>query len=166
MTWGTIAKPTGTAFSSIARNARGKSKKENKWSEMEKAPGFIKPPGDRKKPRVPKVTIKEKDLQSMAENLCNALGIRFFRIPDKLMKFLRMFAPPWVRVFVARYFAGIPDLILFKKRESGDNYVRFIEIKTEAGSLHQSQIKWKSGLNVHVTYGWDETEKAIKDFAA
>lgn len=35
---------------------------------------------------------------------------------------------------------------------------------TEDGKLHQSQEKWHSGLNVHVCYGWDETEKAILEF--
>lgn len=136
-----------------------------KFSEMFKAPGFIAPPGDRKKPRASKVTIKEKDLQANAEELCNAMGIRFFRIPDKLLGFLRVHAPEWVRVFVYKYLSGVPDLMLFRRRPEGDNLVRFVEIKTEAGKVHQSQSKWHSGLNVHVVYGWDETEKAIRDFA-
>lgn len=147
-----------------------KGRKPSKWAEMEKVPGFIAPPGERKKPRVPKVTIKEKDLQSMAENLCNALGIRFFRIPDKLLGYLKCYAPEWTRVFVARYFAGVPDLMLFKPADSischpsVDNRARFIEIKTEAGKIGQSQAKWHSGLRVHVCYGWDEVEAAIRDF--
>ena len=137
-----------------------------KYSEMAKAPGFISPPGARKKPRAAKVTIKEKDLQAMAENLCIALGIRFFRIPDKLLAFLAFAAPAWTRVFVAKYFAGVPDLMLFKCLPGGGNEVRFIEIKTEAGKVHQSQSKWHSGLDVKVCYGWDETEKAIREFLA
>lgn len=126
------------------------------------APGAILPPAKAKKPKA-RATIKEKDLQSMAENLCIALGIRFFRIPDKLMGFLANYAPPWVRVFVARYFAGVPDLMLFKRRD-GLNEVRFIEIKTEAGKVSQGQAKWHSGLDVIVCYGWEETEKAIRGF--
>jgi hypothetical protein len=139
-------------------------KVDSRWALLARVPGAILPPGDRKKPRAAKVTIKEKDLQGMAENLCLALGLRFFRIPDKLLSFLAHFAPPWVRVFCARYFAGVPDLMLFKRDPAGDNRVRFIEIKTEAGKAHQSQSKWHSGLTVHVTYGWAETEKAILDF--
>lgn len=131
---------------------------------LAKAPGALVPE-IRRKPRASKVTIKEKDLQSMAENLCLALGIRFFRIPDKLMAFLAHYAPAWVRVFVARYFAGVPDLMLFRALPDGKNEVRFIEIKTEAGKIHQAQAKWHSGLNVLVCYGWDETEKAIRGFA-
>lgn len=100
----------------------------------------------------------------MAEDLCNALGIRFFRIPDKLLAFLRVYAPEWTRVFVYSYLSGLPDLMLFVKRPGGDNIVRFIEIKTEAGKLHQSQAKWHSGLNVTVTHGWEETERAIRGF--
>jgi hypothetical protein len=139
-------------------------KKPSKWAEMEKVPGFIAPPGERKKPRAPKVTIKERDLQSMAENLCLALGVRFFRVPDKLLAYLKCYAPEWTRVFVSRYLSGLPDLLLFKSNPKGDNTVRFIEIKTEAGKLRQSQSKWHSGLNIHVTYGWAQTEKAILDF--
>jgi hypothetical protein len=128
-------------------------------------PGTIAAPGVRKQPKASKVTIKEKDLQGMAENLAIALGIRFFRIPDKLLSFLANYAPPWTRVFVARYFAGVPDMLLFKALPDGRNEVRFIEIKTQTGRIHQSQAKWHSGLNVMVCYGWDETEKAIRDFA-
>lgn len=139
--------------------------KPNRFGLMAKAPGVLLPKVQ-KKPRASKVTIKEKDLQSMAENLCLALGIRFFRIPDKLMAFLAHYAPAWVRIFVARYLAGVPDLMLFRALPGGKNEVRFIEIKTEAGKVHQSQSKWHSGLNVLVCYGWVETEAAIRSFAA
>jgi hypothetical protein len=142
-----------------------RARKLDRHSLMAKAPGFIAPPGARKRPRLSKVTIKEKDLQAMAEDLCNAMGIRWFRIPDKLLSFLSFAAPPWTRVFVARYFAGVPDLMLFRALPGGKNEVRFIEIKTEAGKLHQSQTKWHSGLNVEVCYGWESVERAIKGFA-
>ncbi len=149
---------------------RGKPKrredrpKPDRNAMLKGIPGTIAAPGPRKQPKASKVTIKEKDLQGMAENLALALGIRFFRIPDKLLSFLANFAPPWTRVFVARYFAGVPDMMLFKRLPDGRNEVRFIEIKTEAGKVSQGQSKWHSGLAVIVTYGWDETEKAIRDF--
>jgi hypothetical protein len=126
-------------------------------------PTAILPGGDEKR-KAGKVTIKEKDLQAMAEDLCILLGIRFFRIPDKLLAFLAHFAPQWVRVFCSKYLAGVPDLMLFKRLPEGDNVVRFIEIKTEAGKLHQAQKKWHAGLNVLVCYGWEETERAIREF--
>lgn len=136
-----------------------------KYDLMARAPGALIP-STRKKPRASKVTIKERDLQSMAEELCDAMGIRFFRIPDKLLGFLKAYAPEWTRVFVYKYLSGLPDMMLFKRQPQGDNVVRFIEIKTEAGKLHQSQEKWHSGLNVIVAYGWPEVEKAIMDFQA
>lgn len=143
-----------------------RARKLDRLSLMAKAPGFIAPPGARKKPKAAKVTIKEKDLQGMAENLANALGIRFFRLPDSLMGYLAHCNTPWVRVFISRYLAGVPDLMLFKPLPDGRNEVRFIEIKTEAGKVSQGQSKWHSGLHVHICYGWEETEKAIKEFAA
>ena len=135
----------------------------DRWSELRKIPGSLTPT-TRRKPKAPRVTVKEKDLQAMAENLCIARGIRFFRLPDSLLAYLASCMVAWVRVFVGRYLAGVPDLMLFKPRPEGDNLVRFIEIKTEAGKVHQSQAKWHSGLNVQVCYGWAETEKAILDF--
>jgi hypothetical protein len=161
-----VAANAGDAGSDDGGGEPVKLKANPKYSEMAKLKGFIAPPGSRKKPRTSKVTIKEKDLQSMAEDLCIALGIRFFRIPDKLLGFLRVYAPEWTRVFVYQYLSGLPDLLLFRPLPGGRNEVRFIEIKTEAGKLHQSQSKWHSGLNVHVTYGWDETEAAIRNFLA
>jgi hypothetical protein len=140
-------------------------KKSSRDDIQSDAPGFIAKPGARKKTRSGRVTIKEKDLQGMAENLASALGIRFFRIPDKLLAFLAFAAPAWTRVFVARYFAGVPDLLLFRALPDGRNEARFIELKTEAGKISQSQAKWHSGLNIIVCYGWDETEKAIRSFA-
>ena len=128
------------------------------------SPGFIAKPGPRKKPKAPAVTIREKDLQAMAETLCNALGLRFLRLPDSLLGYLARCQVVWIRVFVGRYLAGLPDLLLFKKNPAGDNICRFIEIKTEAGKISQGQAHWHSGLNVHVCRGWAETEAAIMDF--
>lgn len=130
-----------------------------------KVPGAIGAVQKASVPKRGKVTIKERDLQSMAEDLCDSLGIRWFRIPDKLLAFLHNFAPQWVRVFVSKYLKGVPDMMLFRKCETGDNIVRLIEIKTEAGKVSQGQRHWHRGLNVHVTYGWQETETAIRDFA-
>lgn len=140
------------------------SKLPSRFALMAETKGFVAPPGARKKAKAPKVTIKEKDLQGMAENLANALGIRFFRLPDSLMGYLAHCNVPWIRVFISRYLAGVPDLMLFKALPDGRNEVRFIEIKTEAGKVSQGQAKWHSGLTVCVCYGWNETEKAIKDF--
>lgn len=134
-----------------------------RFAGLAKIPGALIP-STKRKPRGVKVTIKERDLQSMAENLCVALGIRFFRIPDTLLGYLASCPAPWIRVFVARYFAGVPDLLLFKSLPDGRNEVRFIEIKTEAGKLSQGQAKWHSGLEVIVCYGWDQVESAIKSF--
>jgi len=127
--------------------------------------------GAAEKPKVKRVTKAsepEKDIQARAESLCDALGIRWFRIPDTLLGYLKnnQSVPIWARVMIGRYFRGVPDLMLFKRLEPGDNVCRFIEIKTEVGKLSQGQNQWHRGLNVHVTYGWAETEKAIKDFIA
>jgi len=117
----------------------------------------------KKQPKT-KATIPEKDLQSMAENLCLSMGIRFFRLPDSLLGYLATCQVTWLRAFVSRYLAGVPDLMLFRALPDGRNEVRFIEIKTEAGKVSQGQAKWHSGLAVNVCYGWAETEKAILEF--
>lgn len=138
-------------------------RKGDKFEAMRDAPGALLPAPPAKRPNV-KATIPERDLQAMAENLCIALGIRFFRLPDSLLGYLARCPDAWIRVFNSRYLAGFPDLALFKRRPEGGNEVRFIEIKTEAGKIHQAQSKWHSGLDVIVCYGWEQTEKAIKGF--
>jgi len=140
-------------------------KKVSRSDIQAQAPGFIAKPGPRKKPPAPKVTIKEKDLQAMAENLCNSLGIRFFRLPDSLLGYLARCPVVWIRVFVGRYLAGLPDMILFKKSPNGDNICRMIEIKTEGGRVSQGQAKWHSGLDVKVCYGWTAVEVEIVTFS-
>lgn len=134
-----------------------------RFAELAKIPGAILPK-TRRKPPAPRVTIKEKDLQAMAENLCLARGIRFFRLPDSLLGYLARCPDTWIRVFNSRYLAGLPDLLLFKRNPAGDNIVRFIEIKTEAGKVRQGQEKWHSGMDVRVCRGWEETQKEILDF--
>lgn len=142
-----------------------KQRKPDRWGILKAVKGANIPKAGKIKPKASVAgKIPEKNLQAMAEHLCIQLGIRFFRIPDKLMGFLATSAPVWVRVFVAGYFQGVPDLMLFKKRPDGSNEVRFIEIKTEAGKISQGQAKWHSGLTVMVTYGWYETEQAIRSF--
>lgn len=140
---------------------------KNKWKDAFKgvSGAIVEATKQTRKAPKRKATEPEKDIQARAEDLCDALGIRWFRIPDKLLSFLAWGAPSWTRVFVARYLAGTPDLMLFRKCESGDNVVRFIEIKTEAGKVQPNQEKWHRGLDVRVCYGWQEVEKEIIDFA-
>jgi len=142
-----------------------KKPKGDKWSLLKQAPGVSIPRAGKIRGKAPaKAKLPEKTLQAMAEALCIRLGIKFFRIPDKLMGFLATSAPPWVRVFVAGYFAGVPDLMLFKRLPDGTNQVKFVEIKTEVGKISQGQAKWHAGLNVSVTYGWEETQAGIMAF--
>lgn len=119
----------------------------------------------RQKRRVGKSGLPEKDLQAMAEGLCYLKHIRYFRLPDGLMGFLASKAPPSIRYYVTHYFAGLPDLLLFKRLPDGRNEVLFLEIKTDVGKLSPAQLRWHEGLNVTVTHGWEETRKAIEQFA-
>jgi hypothetical protein len=127
-------------------------------------PGTLMP---RPKPRRhnPKVTIKEHDLQVMAEELCIRMGIRFVRVPDLIYKtvFGSPTTPPHVKAMIAEFIRGLPDLLLLAKAEK-DNRCRLIEIKTEAGKLSQGQKNWHDGLDVVVCHGWPETKAAIISF--
>jgi len=121
-------------------------------------------PVRKRRPKRRVATMPEKEIQGLAEELCMALHIRFFRIPDYILGYLARTAPPAIRQFVSGYLAGLPDLLLFKPLPDGRNEVLFLEIKTEAGKLSPSQERWHSGLNVKVAYGWDEVEEIIKGF--
>lgn len=142
-----------------------KSRKPDRWAILKAVKSASIPKTVKIKPKAsaPRGEL-ERDIQAHAEQLCMALGIRFFRIPDKLMGFLANFAPAWVRVFVARYLAGTPDLMLFRPLPDGTNEVKFVEIKRDGGKVSQGQTKWHAGLNVHITYGWEETKHVIEAF--
>lgn len=142
-------------------------RKANKWADFDNVEGAIGHKAKTSAAKPKKASEPERDIQARAEALCDTLGIRWFRVPDSLLAALKNnpSIPMWCRAMVARYFKGVPDLMLFKKSEGGDNLTRFIEIKTEVGKVTQGQEHWHRGLNVRVTYGWEETEKAIKEFA-
>lgn len=144
----------------------GQKRKADRLNWTKAVEGAI---GAAEKPKVKrpsKASEPEHNIQVRAENLCDALGVRWFRIPDNLLAYLYNFAPPRIRAFVAKYFKGVPDMMLFKKSGSGDNMARLIEIKTEVGKVSTSQEKWHRGLDVRVCYGWEQTEKEIREFAA
>jgi len=137
--------------------------KPNRLAWTRQLPKAIGAPAKKRTPKR-KVTAKERDVQAMAEEYCQLRGVRFFRLPDALNRWLMGFAPASIRVFCARYLAGLPDMLLFRKLSSGDNICRMLEIKREDGKVSQSQKKWHQGLDVRVPRGWDQVKKEIDEF--
>ena len=137
-------------------------KEISKDAYLKNLPGTI-PRFKKVKKALAKVTMKEKQLQSIVEQYLDALGLAYFRIPDQVLKTLRWSAGPGIGRLVSEYFAGLPDLLLF--RGKGENmFCAGLELKTEAGRLSQKQKKWQEKIGTIVTYGWDETKEFIDNW--
>ena len=119
----------------------------------------------RPQPANPKVTAPEASIQEQAEELLDALGIRYIHIPANLQRYLRVTAPPQIAAEASRAFKGLPDIVAFRQGSGAYADCLLLEIKTEAGRLSQGQVNWHRGLPVQVTHGWAETKAAILQFA-
>ena len=117
-------------------------------------------------PKTKKAKRPEEVIQSQIEGLLKSYGLKFFHIPDNMLFFLMRnpAVPQWIRNLVKEYFKDLPDIIAFHKNQEGHNFCLLLELKTEVGSLSTGQKRFKSGLNVIVTYGLEEAKAAVEEF--
>jgi len=131
-------------------------------------PAFPKPAKKAKKRQAAKkVTMKECDLQAMAEEYLDVMHVAYIRIPDSLYAAIyNTSINARTKGFISGYLKGLPDLTIFHPTRKIGPYpaVLPLEIKTEAGKLSKSQVDWQDKINTIVTKGWDETKQAIDDF--
>ena len=129
---------------------------------LKNLPGTI--PRIKKVKKAPaKVTMKEKQLQSIVEQYLDALGLAYFRIPDQVLKALRWSAGPGIGRLVSEYFAGWPDLMIFKGKGVELRCLP-LELKTEAGKMSQGQVKIQAKIGTLVAYGRDEAKVIIDEW--
>ena len=127
-------------------------------------------PKDIKKPRAKPVKMckmKEHDIQVMIEEYLILRGLTFIRIPDSLFSAIyNSSMSARVKAFISQYLKGISDLTIFHPTAKIKGYpiVPSLEIKTGKGKLSPSQERWKEKVRGVVTYGFDDTKKAIDDF--
>ena len=131
-------------------------------------PKFPKP-GKKKKKPLPKVILKEADLQELAEQYLEARNIKYFRIPDALYGaiFANNFATPYQKREISAYLKGYPDLTIFhpsKYRKGIYPSVLPLELKTEAGKMSQGQKAWQRDIGTIEAKGWDEIKTEIDKF--
>lgn len=113
-----------------------------------------------KKPKAKGVTEPESAVQEKAEAYLEAIGMRYIHIPAPLQHWIRFHCPAWIAKLASIYLKGIPDLVIFHQN---GRYL-LLELKTEKGTVSQSQESWSKGLKLEVAYGWIEAEKILKDF--
>ncbi len=133
---------------------------------LAQAPGALIPkPKAKGTSRPKKATEPEASIQGRAEALCASLGLRFLRFPDAAYKalFASEGVPTFLKVLVARYLKGAPDMTILKPC-GRYNLALCLEIKTEQGDTSKAQEQWARDVNVTVAHGWQETETAIREF--
>jgi hypothetical protein len=121
---------------------------------------MLKFPKRIKRPLTKGVTEPEKAIQERAEYYLDAMGMRYIHIPSYMQKWILDFAPGFIKKVASIYLKGIPDLVIFHQN---GRYL-LLELKTEKGTVSQSQESWSKGLKLEVAYGWVEAEKILKDF--
>ena len=131
-------------------------------------PKFPKP-GAKKKKSTPKAKMPEKDLQEMTEQYLDAMNVRYFRIPDALLRaiFGNNFATPWEKAQISDYLKGYPDLTIFHPTKYYKGLyptVLPLELKTEAGKMSQGQKKWQKDIGTLEAKGWDAIKAEIDKF--
>ena len=148
----------------------------DKWSCFDGIKGAIVPKKAQKRTRMDYSSYSKEDkemeeavIQSMAEQLCIRLGISFIRLPDPILGFLARNAPAPIKMFVAKYLRGFPDLVLMdvKTMRFYPLELKVVKRKGEKnGGLSSSQLKWwaKFGMEPNLAYGWKETEAKIMEF--
>ncbi len=128
-------------------------------------------PGPRKKKRIPrpKVTEKEGTIQAWAEAYLMRLNIPFIRFPDVLLRsyFTNPNIPAYQKRQASKYLKGVPDLLIVHPKREG-KYCRMLplELKREDGVLTSSQLAWQEAIGTVVSYGWDQTLAEIEAFLA
>ena len=110
-----------------------------------------------------KATEPEKAVQHKVEAILDDLGLQYVHVPGSMQMYLRTRAPAWIAKIASDAFKGMPDLLIFSAYKDY-NICLLLELKTEAGTISQSQKSWNKGLNLHVAYGYDEAVEIINDF--
>ncbi len=137
----------------------------NKWGYLKNMKGSVGVRTKVKKDTVKKSITPEKIIQKQAEELLDIKSEFYIRIPDSLLCFIMNTptVPMYIKKIVSNFFAGLPDLIIFKRTENAT--ICFpLEIKTENGKLSQAQKKVQSRIGTIVSYGFNDTMKKIQNF--
>jgi len=115
--------------------------------------------------RYKKPANPESEIQVFAENFCKMLGYGIIRIPDAIYWAIKYHPdlPEFKKAQMLKYIKSQPDLGVYKA-DGKYNKLMWLELKSTAGRMSPGQKEFAERCNVEVSYGMDETEKAIKDF--
>jgi hypothetical protein len=115
-----------------------------------------------KRKRTGKRNRVEATLQSTCENFLEDYDIKFVRIPDAIYAYLmRPESPPYIKELVHQYLSGQPDLIMLKP----DNRYIIVELKTDTGTVKDSQESWAKGLELNVVRDFDTFRELVERWA-
>ena len=82
-------------------------------------------------------TLKEAQIQSQCEDLLDAMGVAYIRIPDSLNAaiFGSNMVKPHIKKLISSFTKGVPDITILSK----DGKYYCVELKTANGKLSQGQ---------------------------
>jgi hypothetical protein len=110
---------------------------------------------------------REDALQSNVEEyLKYKHNIDVVRIPNWAYRaiFANQHIPQFVKIKIADYLAGVPDLILLKKQSDVYCKALCIELKSEHGKSSKRQKKFAGIVPVHEVRSFDKAKELIDEF--
>ena len=113
------------------------------------------------------LNIKESDLQSQCEEyLQYHPDITAVRIPDSAYRaiFANSSIQPHIKRQISSFLKGIPDLILLRSCDNGENRALCIELKVGDNKLSQGQKHFAEKVNVHVIRRLEDFVKLIEEW--
>jgi hypothetical protein len=109
--------------------------------------------------------LKEEGLQKQLNDMLNAHGIWFIRIPDGIFRWMKMNAPMGVQRWFFGLFGGIPDCIPLIK--VSDKYMLCcpIELKSKTGQRHGKQKHWETkGIPFQISRTPEKNIEIVEQF--
>lgn len=113
---------------------------------------------------LPAIKISEAEIQDQLNDMLDAYGIEYIRIPDGMWRWVMAAAPAGIQAYFKKTFQGIPDNICFLPLDDKYYLAIKLELKTQTGKLHGKQKQFARTENWIISRSTDDNIKVINDF--
>jgi hypothetical protein len=105
--------------------------------------------------------VPEAALQGQAEDMLDAIGLEWRRVPDNLWRYLKQSAPAHIVKQLADRWKGKPDLLILLPIGGGYSLCKEIEIKALRGKLSPAQEDYIARMPVEICRTPEQTMAAV-----
>lgn len=112
----------------------------------------------------PTIKISEAEIQDQLNDLLEAYGIEYIRIPDGVWRWIMFNAPATIQAYFKKTFQGIPDNVCFLPIDDKYYLAIKLELKTATGQLHGRQKYFAKTQNWIISRSTDDNIRIINEF--